>query len=514
MRRNEFESFITRALSYGTAASIEPRMLIEHCMKLYDATVEKPRPRGVPRPEIARLVYQNDDKRACESVRKSFYLIGKKLQIYYKAHPEEPQVQITKGTEVLIPPRKNDLKRLYPSYKFEIPGLALSDSLNSAGTLTQATHRTEEQPRRDTSPPVLVASILGLPVYRWHSAQSPPGALLRADTDRPVPFHGRDEDMKSLDEWCSTSQQIAVRLYTGPGGFGKTRLLIEFCKRARERGWASGFLKPAATIPQPVIEDALRGTAAPVLLVVDYAETRRDELITIIRGVLASGSVLVRIVLLARAPDDWWTLLKGEGYGIGELLSGPATRWHALAPLAVSPEFGRESYLKAAAHFSELLEKPTPARPPDEIEDLHFERVLLLHMAALASVEGVQVEGEDGILDYVLRRERRFWTTNAQTRGIPQVLHEAIGQAMAVLTLGGGATSKRNANQVLRKVPLLKDQPPAVLNAISQLLHSTYPGEKWIEPLLPDLLGEYLVQMEMERDTNHLLDIVFGSTER
>jgi hypothetical protein len=31
------------------------------------------------------------------------------------------------------------------------------------------------------------------------------------------------------------------------------------------------------------------------------------------------------------------------------------------------------------------------------------------------------------------------------------------------------------------------------------LLHETYPGTKWIEPILPDLLGEHLIQVEFGR---------------
>ena len=35
-------------------------------------------------------------------------------------------------------------------------------------------------------------------------------------------------------------------------------------------------------------------------------------------------------------------------------------------------------------------------------------------------------------------------------------------------------------------------------------------GERWIEPLQPDLLGEHLAQRELEKGADELLDLVLG----
>jgi hypothetical protein len=40
------------------------------------------------------------------------------------------------------------------------------------------------------------------------------------------------------------------------------------------------------------------------------------------------------------------------------------------------------------------------------------------------------------------------------------------------------------------------------------MLHELYPGERWIEPILPDLLGEHLCQEELEQDPDALLGLV------
>jgi hypothetical protein len=47
-----------------------------------------------------------------------------------------------------------------------------------------------------------------------------------------------------------------------------------------------------------------------------------------------------------------------------------------------------------------------------------FDRALLLHMAALASIEGIAVKGDQGVLDHALDRERRFWQPSRHPEAI------------------------------------------------------------------------------------------------
>jgi hypothetical protein len=56
-------------------------------------------------------------------------------------------------------------------------------------------------------------------------------------------------------------------------------------------------------------------------------------------------------------------------------------------------------------------------------------------------------------------------------------------------------------------------RPPDVLLAVAHLLHECDPGDRWIEPILPDLLGEHLVQREMENGADELLDLVLGPAQ-
>jgi hypothetical protein len=361
------------------------------------------------------------------------------------------------------------------------------------------------------------AVLIGLPLRPWRPGVSPPGALLRADIDGAVPFHGRRDEMAGLEAWCEGAASIGVRLYTGAGGMGKTRLFIEMCQRLRVRDWRAGFLDHRAAGAPAAVWSKLMHRPDPLFLVIDYAETRRSELVAALREALnVADGRRVRIVLLARAADDWWEQLKiEEGEGVEDLLSGPATRWFSLGPLALTMEDRAESYCLALRTFADRLNPENPPRedPPDDLGSEIFERVLLLHMSALGAVDGVAVKGDQGILDYTLKRERRFWSRRAKARNLSAGLVPGIAQAMAVLTLGGGARTREDAVAVFRQIPRLSDQDTAVLYDMSTLLHEAYPGAKWIEPILPDLLGEHLVQVEVKKDPDALFDLVFGARE-
>jgi CHAT domain len=352
-------------------------------------------------------------------------------------------------------------------------------------------------------------SPLRLPERCWRPDRSPPGALLQAEF-RVVPFHFRQSEIENLETWCRSGENLGIRLYTGPGGMGKTRLALEICRRLRSEGWQAGLVdheRPAEETWRDLEE-----IGGPRLLIVDYAETRRDHLVPLLRQIdRTEDDAPIRVLLLARAALDWWDQLKAEGDGVGELLSGPATRWHTLQPLAFSPEDRAKSYEIAAEAFAGRLEKDVTEDLPGDLDAEHYKRALLLHMSALAAVDGVDVKGEDGILDYVLDRERRFWGRLAGEWELPKVVTTGIGRAMAAITLGGGVDDEEKAVLAMRGLSFFRDEKENILISVARLLSETYPGENhWIEPVMPDLLGEHLIMREMEKDADELLDIVLG----
>lgn len=87
-----------------------------------------------------------------------------------------------------------------------------------------------------------------------------------------VGFAGRERELSGLITWCETGQPVGVRLVTGAGGVGKTRLAVELCTRLEARGWR--WVRIGDHGEGSALQAARRGWLGPVLLVVDYAETR------------------------------------------------------------------------------------------------------------------------------------------------------------------------------------------------------------------------------------------------
>ncbi|MBR7679114.1 hypothetical protein KDA82_40530, partial [Streptomyces daliensis] len=104
-----------------------------------------------------------------------------------------------------------------------------------------------------------------------------------------VAFIGREGELRRLREWCHADGRnggdgvsvgggggggtgAAVALVTGTGGVGKTRLALRLAEELRQRGWSCRWVRAGGEAD--VVTTVREVGAAPVLLVVDYAETR------------------------------------------------------------------------------------------------------------------------------------------------------------------------------------------------------------------------------------------------
>lgn len=351
---------------------------------------------------------------------------------------------------------------------------------------------------------------LEVPRYEYEPASSPPGALLRADHGI-VPFHLRNEELDDLRHWAEEDRALAIRLYTGPGGQGKTRLALHLCSLLRNEGWRAGFVKSSADANVKEALDEIFAGGGPVLAVVDYAETRRGLLAPLVQRVHEKrNDGPFRVILLARRREEWWEQLKREKEPVGGVFAGPATRHYTLQPLATGLDQRIETFELAARSFAEELNEPKKETPKLDLEARYFDPVLMIHMAALGTVQGVDLKDEDGILDNTLDRERRFWETQLEARGLPRNLRAGVGRALCAITLAGGVRSRAEAIDYMEGLKFFDGQPRAVMENIAGLLHTVYPGERWIEAVQPDILGEHLIERELEEDAQEVFDLVLG----
>jgi tetratricopeptide (TPR) repeat protein len=340
--------------------------------------------------------------------------------------------------------------------------------------------------------------------------ETSPAAVLDADRGL-VPFHaGRERELADLDAWLDAPEglPLMLRLYVAPGGFGKTRLLRELVKRRRGdertraqrlgdllRGerWDAGFLRE--TVPDADLPPLLAGRR-PLLLVLDYAESRGPQIRALVAAARAAKRPRIRLVLLARSEEGWWHELKTAGDGVGDVFLGPAVRDPLpLGPLADTPELRATAFAAALSAFTDYLPGHQPPATTPPLDDPAFERILLVHALALAAVEGETVPPHD-LLEWLVARERRGIDRAARRAGLTDETWPPGHRAAALLTLALGADSRPAVEEIVARTPGL---PTPAVGPCTDILHRLYRGKRWCESVQPDLVGEHLVEKELEQ---------------
>jgi len=127
-------------------------------------------------------------------------------------------------------------------------------------------------------------------------------------------LQGRDTELQSVMDWAENGKNtISVRLLSGGGGSGKTRLAAEVASRLRKQGWSAGFVPRHANQAQ-TIETSLRR----FFLIFDYPEERMNVVRALVRAIQDIPDRLVdfpiRILLVSRRDfDEWGEVLRELG---------------------------------------------------------------------------------------------------------------------------------------------------------------------------------------------------------
>ncbi|MFF9273351.1 tetratricopeptide repeat protein, partial [Streptomyces rochei] len=368
---------------------------------------------------------------------------------------------------------------------------------------------TEHTGREPVLEPVEPAGLL-TPAAVARNLRSP-AALLRADAEA-VAFHGRESELADLHAWCETGPpDIQVRVLTGPGGQGKTRLARRLTDTLGWRGWVTGHLSPDLTddpTPDAAPPDfTTLTTSLPLLLVVDYAETRPRLLRRFITHLHRSRH-RVRVLLLARSDGQWRTGSLQAIADVRDLLEeAPVIPLAPLIPTSQAPQDRRHAFHRAA-HDLALLLPLLPAlpahewtalaatlRPPADLHEPRYDNVLTLQMAALVGLlqHGPRpVDAAPGTPPErtLLQHEDRFWEASANSPAYRLALPvPTLGAAVAVAALCGAGT-KDEAVRVITTLPSLPAHQTATTAA---WLASLYPadGDRYWGSLQPDRIAEY-----------------------
>ncbi|MET8624679.1 tetratricopeptide repeat protein [Kitasatospora sp. NPDC004669] len=350
----------------------------------------------------------------------------------------------------------------------------------------------------------------------WGGLRSP-AALLQAGR-QTVPFHGREDLIERMRAWCALGGFGAWLLH-GPGGQGKTRLAHHLADLLAADRWAVLWPHPDATSAEL---REIRHTARPMLIVLDYAEIRAEQLTALIEAIADHpGTTPLKILLLARTAGDWWTHAKNITSLTQDYLD--AARIHLLLPLEANPSNRREAYRQAVRalatalpHVHGYAEHDWPAMADTltvpRLDLDAYGNALTLHMTALADLLDTAVpaaptgggavrQAAEGVEDRLLGHEYRYWEQTATARGlVPRLTFDTLKTALAAAHLVGAA-DREQADQTWRSLPALADQTrdrrDAVTAWIAALYPATFEGRPW-ESLQPDRLAE--------RHTGRILD--------
>ena len=73
--------------------------------------------------------------------------------------------------------------------------------------------------------------------------------LLRWNSRLSPQLIGRESEKQDLLDWAHGGRDLRIRLLTGPGGAGKTRLAAELSESLRQAGWQAGFIRLENSVP-------------------------------------------------------------------------------------------------------------------------------------------------------------------------------------------------------------------------------------------------------------------------
>jgi lipopolysaccharide exporter len=342
--------------------------------------------------------------------------------------------------------------------------------------------------------------------------------LLRPEA-QVVPFWPRSE-LDELLAWCKAPGQVAVRLVTGEGGTGKTRLAMELTRVLGAEGWQALWVPPGK---EAETVGAARRTARPAVLVVDYVETRAGIPELLAEAADGGGELIgpdLRVVLLARSAGEWWhKLINQTGYRLGEMLL--AERAIRLGP--VSQGTVRAVFDAAVTEFAGTLSVSRPAArltlsDPDAA-------ILVVHAAALSAVlDHVELTAGAGprssaeVLDSLLRREIRYCAQAAAARGLdldPSVQRRAVAAGCLI-----GADSEAAAVGLLRRLPDFVESAER-RGQVARWLRDLYPGHapddrggsEWLGSLCPDRAAEQLIVGELTQQPDLIPALFTGLDE-
>lgn len=395
----------------------------------------------------------------------------------------------------------------------EIFGWELQKGVIGESALVEASSMTNPKKIKPSVKEHIEVSGLSLPQSSWSPSSGMAASVLLKASEEVVPFDtNRQADLDKLFNWITEDKYpLAVRLIKGQGGVGKTRLASELCKQLKKQDWNAGFYGNNEEITLAMLWNNCCANQKNNVIVIDYAETRSKEILSLIKLIVQTQQVnKTRLLLLARDSGEWWDNLAAKDTVSEDILSCPATTGpYTLSPLYNSLDERKRGFQIALSAFSKVLGVSSPIVNPDLLGK-HFDKPLFIQMAALLALRGEQPKSSDGITRAVLNHEQRYWAATLANAKINQDVSLAK-KLLALVTLAGNF---QTARQAFSYWELLDDANISLANfsKVFNCLVPLYPGSQGLQAIKPDLLGEELVAQVLLSSGDNLLTAVLNKT--
>lgn len=337
---------------------------------------------------------------------------------------------------------------------------------------------TEEEAR-----PVRVAPHQSLDIFNlfsWRSRLAPT-------------LVGRDADRERLLAWAKDdSKRLSLRLLTGPGGAGKSRLAAEVAQQLRDEGWISGVADMSGETPFPL-------GSMGVFVIIDYPEAHREAVRRLLRtaGRLEKTPCKVRLLLVSRCPLGWWDQdLIDEG--ASELCDAQDVQ---VGPLCAADAF--TLIRSVAERAAKLCGKVPPELDETAVTAWHDRRPQLhgLPLFATAAAVHAVLEGQPEfrlaggqVISALVKRERKRLDLAGRGRGWGE---RAAARLHALAALRNGLDAQAVQALAAAGPPL---GLPEAGRIVDDLIHFGWLEGGLLPAPQPDLLAaELLYQVLRER---------------
>lgn len=363
-----------------------------------------------------------------------------------------------------------------------------------------------------------------LPYYHTQAIRNPNPFAYNAES---IDFYGRSKEVQELQEFCSIKDFVSWWVITGPGGAGKSRLAYEFSKKMKIQGWDVYSIKQGQY-------DKLFSLSFPkdTLVIADYVQGYVQQLGTWLHNLTSIGyprSGRVRVLILEREGTNlenasWCSHMMEDSYGFSENMLNYCYKRSFLQLKPLQKEDLQNimvDYYRTATLGKELLidEKNLLFDTLQNI-DKSLMRPLFALFLTDAFADGYNPEHWDKTkaLDILSRKEKnlRHARIRESFRNSERIdiIYRHFDMLWAVATIYDGIS-----------LGALKTQYPTIWNDFctavptqleTDAIELLYAIGLWdedivgIQPLKPDLLGEYYVLKELQCRTQGKLKTILG----